>query len=325
MTTFARLICSLASVFITATLVQAQTEPDEGCTSETPARCPRPDPYKSFENTALDRAVGGQCMKDYSQCPIAQICYLSENSYQCPDGICMNRPDKCYKQNLNCQSVKQTRCSDGYCRTQCQSVRYSSCPRDNPLLCPQGKCVKYTYQCAGGHYCDLNTPFLCPDMSCGINIRSCGITNMGRTFDTLEVEYEPNNPKIDKMSKTYKTANLEFGIQFDAFNSPEKSPFYGQKITTKAKMIIKPVDLDTLRNVRNILNSTLAGVVKDYYMISEESIPYQITIRSSAFQISTVGRNDDNEYFNTSITLIATINSIRRGENSVSNLSVKQI
>ena len=63
-------------------------------------------------------------------------------------------------------------------------------------------------------------------------------------------------------------------------------------------------------------------MVKDFYMIAEESIPYQITIRSSAFRVYTKERHDDYEYFNTSLTIMFTINSLRRGENSVSNLSV---
>lgn len=62
-------------------------------------------------------------------------------------------------------------------------------------------------------------------------------------------------------------------------------------------------------------------MVKDFYMIAEESIPYQITIRSSAFRVYTKERLDDYEYFNTSLTTMFTINSLRRGENSVSNLS----
>lgn len=87
-------------------------------------------------------------------------------------------------------------------------------------------------------------------------------------------------------------------------------------------MFIEPASLDELRNVQNVLNSTLAGVVKDFYMISEETIPYQITIRSSAFRVYTKDRYDDYEYFHTPLTVSFTINSLRRGENSVSNISV---
>ena len=145
---------------------------------------------------------------------------------------------------------------------------------------------------------------------------------MGRTFETLEIEYDHLNLKIDKISKLYKLANLEIGVQFDAFNPPKGSPFFGVKLQNKAKMFVESVSLDELRGVQNILNSTLAGVIKDFYMISEESIPYQITIRSSAFRVFTKERHDDYEYFNTSLTTMFTINSLRRGENSVSNLSV---
>lgn len=188
-----------------------------------------------------------------------------------------------------------------------------------------GRCVKYFYECAGGHYCDLNKPFLCPDMSCQINFRSCQATAMGRIYAPEVIEYDPNTPNINKISKIYKPANLEFGVLFDAFNAPAGSVFWDKTIKTNAKMTISPISLDELRGVSNKLNNTLATVVKDFYMIAEEDIPYQITIRSTAFTISTKGRWDDFEYFKSPLTVTSVVNSIRRGENSVSNLSVRRV
>lgn len=87
-------------------------------------------------------------------------------------------------------------------------------------------------------------------------------------------------------------------------------------------MRVEPVSLGELKTVQNVLNSTLADVVREFYMISEETIPYFITLRSSAFKIWSENRADDFEYFKTPITVDMGWNSIRKNENSVSNLSV---
>lgn len=194
-----------------------------------------------------------------------------------------------------------------------------------PLLCPQGSCEKYPYECAGGHYCELNKPFLCADMSCKVNLRSCPATLVGRVFKKLQIEYEYQTENIDKMITNLKTSNIEFNFFFDAFNAPLYSPFYNLKLDRKAQLTVEPVSLGELRLVQNVLNSTLAAVVKDFYMIAEEVIPYHITLRSSAFKITTDGRWDDNEYFKSPLSAKISINSIQRAENAVSNLSVDLI
>lgn len=201
-------------------------------------------------------------------------------------------------------------------------MSYSSCPMQAPLLCPHGGCVKYPYQCAGGHYCSLSKPFLCPDMSCQVNLLSCAETAVGRVFEKVEIVYQNMMADIDQMISKLKIANMDFNFVFDSFNAPKYSPFYGKKLTRPAKMIVEPVSLSELRLVQNVLNSTLAAVVKQFYMIAEEIIPYHITLRSTAFKVSTEGRNDDFEFFKSPISVKLDINSIRRAENPVSNLSV---
>lgn len=147
---------------------------------------------------------------------------------------------------------------------------------------------------------------------------------MGRTFEPLNVDYVSNMKNVDRIIKKYKTANMEFNILYDALNPPRYSPFVGQKIKN-ATLFIEPISLDELRQVQNTMNQTLAAVVKDFYLVSQETIPYQITIRSTGFKLSSVGRLDDGDYFKSPITVRFSINSIRKGENSVSNLSVREL
>lgn len=77
---------------------------DEGCTNDYPARCPRLDPYQYDPvNLANDAKYAGKCEKDYSACKISQLCYKSEMTYQCPDGMCANRFDNCPIKQLECK------------------------------------------------------------------------------------------------------------------------------------------------------------------------------------------------------------------------------
>jgi hypothetical protein len=146
---------------------------------------------------------------------------------------------------------------------------------------------------------------------------------MGRIFDKFQAVYDPTMKNINKVITKHKSANLEMNVLYDAFNSPDDlSPYSGVPLTKPATMDFEPVSLGELRLIKNNLNTTLAGVIKDFYMIAEENIPYHITLRSTAIRISTKGRHDDHEYFRMRIGLKIQINSIRRGENPVSNLSV---
>lgn len=75
---------------------------DEGCSENLPARCPREKPYDFSPIKTHDIPYQGKCMKDYSECKIAQVCYIGEKTYQCPEGICEDRFDNCPYKNLDC-------------------------------------------------------------------------------------------------------------------------------------------------------------------------------------------------------------------------------
>lgn len=75
---------------------------DEGCSVNKPARCPREDPYNYSTAKTDDLPKQGKCIADYSECKIAQVCYKSEQTYQCPEGICADRFDNCPYKNMDC-------------------------------------------------------------------------------------------------------------------------------------------------------------------------------------------------------------------------------
>ena len=106
---------------------------------------------------------------------------------------------------------------------------------------------------------------------------------------------------------------------FNAFNSPVASPFATAKITKHAHLKVEPIALHDIMDLKNELNSTLAGVARDFFMISEETLAYFVTIRSVAIKISSIGRNDDNEFFKVPFNIEFSIDSIKKHQVPVSN------
>lgn len=119
--------------------------------------------------------------------------------------------------------------------------------------------------------------------------------------------------------KVLPTLQVVIKMFFNAFNSPVDSPFKDIKIKSDAHILIEPVALHDLTHLENRLNSTLAGVARDFFMISEEVMPYYITIRSAAIKVSSKGRNDDNEKFKVPFNVEFAIDSIKKHQVPVSN------
>lgn len=86
-------------------------------------------------------------------------------------------------------------------------------------------------------------------------------------------------------------------------------------------MFIEPFPLQDLMPLQNKLNSTLAGVARNFFMISEESLPYYVTVRSAGIKVSSKGRNDDNERFKVPFKVEFAIDTIKKYETPVSNYS----
>lgn len=298
----------------TSTLSQVLTQYDERCNLDLPKRC----------------QSNSTCYVDNKECPISNICSVPGRPYQCPDNQCADRFFNCIVKQLECRYKGQTRCPDGFCRrNNCKDVKFSACPMKSPLLCGSGRCVSYLFQCAGGSYCPLSKPFLCADMSCQERLERCTETKMGGSFPTQKIEYPLNTEGVDQMTAVYKasqvaekvlpTLQIVIKMFFNAFNSPITSPYAGVPIKTNAHITIEAMALHDLMHLENRLNSTLAGVARDFFMISEEVMPYFITIRSPAIKVTSTGRNDDNEYFKVPFNIEFAIDSIKKHQVPVSN------
>ena len=287
---------------------------DERCNITYPLRCQSND----------------TCYLRGTQCAISSMCSTPGLAYQCPENECQDRFFNCKTKKLDCRFRSHRRCPDGFCRTDdCKKVHYSCCPMNKPLLCGSGRCVSYMFQCSGGSYCPLHTPFICSDMSCTTSLELCPDTKKGGTFPPQVITYDFTNKHIDHMTSIFKGSQVSkktpsslmitVKIFYDAFNAPKGSPFYNKTLNRSAKMVIEPYGLDRLQNLTNELNSTLAEVSRNFFMIAEFNLPYFVTIRSAAIKVSTKGRFDDNAPFKVPFIVQFAIDTIKKHEIAISN------
>jgi len=191
-----------------------------------------------------------------------------------------------------------------------------------PLLCGSRKCVSYLFQCVGGSYCPFQRPFLCPNMQCKKSQTLCESSYIGGTFDPLIIKYDINKEQIDRLSVKHSFSNgltqiITLEVFFGALKPSPSGPFQNENLKENAEMRIETVPLDYFRNITNKLNSTLAYVAKSFFLISEADLPYYLTLRSSAINITTKGRLDNNENFYQAFKARFSIDGIRKNENPV--------
>ena len=102
---------------------------DPGCNEENPRRCPNVKGY----NTPL-------CGQNYSECEPFEGCTNSKKPYLCSNGECAEDFLQCNEKYTTCSSSKFVKCIDGLCRESCDSIKFSACPANQPIRCPDGTC-----------------------------------------------------------------------------------------------------------------------------------------------------------------------------------------
>ncbi|MCP3681538.1 MAG: hypothetical protein GY861_02515 [bacterium] len=159
---------------------------EERCPTTKPFKCISGECHDKVENCIFNTKVIPQCKENQIICQdgscreLAEHCAAFEGCsdpakpYKCPNGGCAASKDVCKKNNWdnpkNCKDG-ETRCEDGICRTKCPN--FNGCTFENPLQCPNGKCVTLLSECAGISYCPIETPFECADGSCRKSIHEC--------------------------------------------------------------------------------------------------------------------------------------------------------
>lgn len=276
-----------------------------------------PTADEGCNSTHLYRAADGECRKDYKESPmlIPKFCSSHKQNYQCINNTCVGSYAEC-KQMSNltiqtrteCQSKDHKRCNDGYCRVNCDALKYSNCPLDQPIKCGDGRCMNFEFQC-GSYSCPLNKPFLCPDMECAPFLKNCTDTMAFRPFKTISVSYHLGGSMskigvdIDGTEVVNKTVTHLFNINsnFEIFAPPKDSPnlisLKGKTFDGNCSLDVTPVARMELMKVNNTLVANRTVSFDESYPFEHMTVMNYFTVRSTVLNISTSGRLDNNEYF----------------------------
>lgn len=84
-------------------------------------------------------------------------------------------------------------------------------------------------------------------MTCLGNLQRCSNTFTGAVFEPLKFVYDPNIKNIDRMISKDSVDAIRgsrlatVNMFYDAFNSPDGTPYEGKKLTNLGKEILKNV------------------------------------------------------------------------------------
>ncbi len=122
---------------------------DIGCNEHQPRRCPN---GKIYERRII-------CKTELSECEGFEGCVNTEFPYLCSNGRCARNFYECSEKYYICEDSTKTKCVDGICRDDCVGLRHSSCVFDNPIRCPDGRCVDSEVDCVSLK-CPPDEPFI---------------------------------------------------------------------------------------------------------------------------------------------------------------------
>lgn len=294
--------------------ISLQNDADEGCNSTHPLR-----------------GADGDCMKHLNDSTmlIPSFCSNFQKNYQCVNNTCVGSYAECVQlSNLNiqnrtkCASSSHKRCNDGYCRLNCDLLKYSNCPMDQPIKCGDGRCVNFEFQCFS-FSCPLDKPYLCPNMDCATFLKNCTDTMAYRSFKPLSVSYNLGasmskiGVDIDGIEKNgllsthLFTVNSNFEIFAPPLNSPNQQLLNGKAFNGNCSLHVTPVSRLELLKVNNTIESNRSISFDESYPFQHMTVLSYFTVRSSVINITTSGRLDNNEYFGRPVLVKFTYDRIK--------------
>lgn len=180
---------------------------------------------------------------------------------------------------------------------------------DQPLLCGDGRCVKFEHQCFSTE-CPLDSPFLCPDMRCETFLYNCRETMASRPFKDIKVLYNFGSSlskvgiEIDGIEEGPGSQKVLFTAvsTFEIFYPPKRSPYLsrlsgGKSFAENCTLEIKPISSSQTQKTTNNVSRMYTVSIDSKIQMKNMTIPSYFTVRSPVLNVSTTGRFDNNELF----------------------------
>ena len=201
-------------------------------------------------------------------------------------------------------SNNKTQCEDGICRSECPL--YNGCPNDTPMMCPDGFCVMEIYECAGvAANCPLDNPFRCIDGTCVNQIYSCPRAKRTQvSTDYLIFVYPGQKLSLDII---YDNNNNIIG----SIDIPANS-FIITKSTNSSVIEIQPTPIIFRSVASQLIRKTISSFDltrrADIYKVfpnadleNKQILQYEYTVLSAVLNISRLNTNFSN--YNNSLIL----------------------
>ena len=234
------------------------------------------------------------CRTKFNDCPIYPGCGSTEEPYKCLDGGCAVAKENCTDGNnpesFTCAEGK-TLCMDGICRENCTEVEYYGCPNDQPLLCPNGRCVSLLQECVGESGCDsTDYPFRCIDGTCVSAISECksafrefGTTNVSISiFPQMEIDADLIIGKDNALIGSIQVPSDSITIV--GTSSDEKK----QGATTQISL--RSVPRSEISDTYTYYNKTRMDDLKSVYPYADEgnnmTLTYEYAVLSPAVKLT---------------------------------------
>lgn len=161
----------------------------KGRCSSASVTCSSSSPYKCFDNTCRKNPFDcpsmpecpdslpilckeGVCVSERIDCPVAESCDLA-TPVRCPDGLCYSNSSECKELTTECPSNKRM-CEDGACLLLTEVCPTAFCPKETPLKCQNGACVKNLTFCNNNETnCPFDSPYKCSNGQCTASKENC--------------------------------------------------------------------------------------------------------------------------------------------------------
>ena len=241
--------------------------------------------------------LDGTCREKPEECPLYTGCVSSETPFKCLNGGCAANIELCEEHNnktlFTCPENTEL-CEDGVCRKNCSLVEYQGCPYEQPLMCPNGRCVTKAIECVGESACDsTEKPFRCIDGTCAASLFECKVAfrEVGNT-----------NVRLSIFPKMELTSDIVIGpgnIVSGKINIPAETIRKESDGTSAETMIsLRSVARSKIKDTYTNYNQTREDDLRLVYPYADESnnltLSYQYAVLSSAVEIQLLDKVNTN-------------------------------
>lgn len=241
----------------------------------------------------------GSCRPDITMCPIYQGCIDSLYPIKCRDATCKKSIEECLPLISPCNESEEL-CEDGMCRKKNNCPNYNGCPNSANLMCPNGYCVKYLYECAAkSAQCPIYFPFRCIDGSCKADITECKSAKRLNLLLTIGLfVYEGVTFESDIIKDTNNNILGTIYIPANLFNNT---------IETINRFIISTVPSSLLRDTYFKFNFTRKDDIFNIFNYADinltNTFDYEHSVLSPTINITLMNKNIS---FNSNLSLSLT-------------------